>query len=1249
MFWEHDDWSILDADETADALETIRAGLPAHERDAFAMYDAPDDSHAFDDGHLQVRSIRVRRLGFYPDHWLYELGVSPEAAGFADRYESARAFVVLAPVDAAGAPPAEAGAPPPPHRRPALVGQADALVAVLLDWSSGVIHQLNQRAGLRLAPDGRVDRQLSLEYLDFFVSFIGGGPDLREPFLLLDGGTLAEPAGIPQQQASLSPIEQAIGEHSRGGAEIRRRPRWDFIPESASSTDDFDWTEPSGTGPATVPTQFSVPDATKPSSASESGSATVLDPTTAIRPIHVGEQRSESERVVLPFEAFVLYENEIFEARFELSCMADGTTAVSMIDDERLASADPALLRYQADQFDARGIRLLLLLKPRTEITVAGFLAKLRKAAAASALSPAAWVENVRVSGDVNLQLLAVDGPLRVRDVEFMGRVVLDECRRGASVVLERCRIARSLEARNCVIDGDLVLRSTVVLGATADVDPLPPAVCLEGLRLTGGLDAQQMAVLGEFAAPHADIGGKAALCGMHQARRFDRELAGVTIPNATVSAGVDLSPHEAFEAMTRRFSRTRIEGKVVLVGLRAPQVDMRGTACQAVDLSWARIDGLVDLSTRDPLPYAIGNRQMRVIVQSGVDLRGAHAREVRLLGAWVKDGDLSMIDAEIEGNLFARPSIPPAYRTRICRAVNLSSARVRGDTDFDGACIGGALVMRTGSFGRLFMGMHPSIMAREGEVRLDWFHAEVGRIEIVGISGLGTIGLAGVRVGEGVLIEHVESRGDVRFYSPHHRLQPAFDELKKEAVKHIKDHALDCQLNALSTTCSASVCGDVEMRCLVTGGHIDLTNLEVIGGSVRLNDARIGTDLFARRSWMRGIDPTRLQAAHCSLALECSEVDLDNARVGGDAILSGMELRAAGGKGRFVGRGLQVGGKLEFQASGVCMATIEGRIDLTGASAAELRLPDTTALGAQQAPVTLERGRFGKLCIAQPIPRLDLGGIEVANWELGPDHTQPPQGAPAAHNHVDGVIRILKKSGFDRSVWIGVESRLRNLAQARDADRVFREMKHREPVGALRAIPKFFSRWLYGYGTRVAPAIGLWLLLSLALFAMLRQTDNVKVSDNVLLQLGGQCRTVQERAAIGSSAAVAGGAGPGSAAGAASALPAKCAAYFAAIDATAAPSIEITAAQLVAAGAQSGYDLGDAALLSLRYAIPFIGAFGDPDWVPTEQAPARIGTARTVPVDVGVAPSILAAVVLLVNALLLSFAAAFVAKRWLR
>jgi hypothetical protein len=1295
MFWEHEDWSLLDAGELADALATIRAGLPAHDRDAFELHDAPDDSHALDDGHLQVRSIRVRRLRFYADHWLYELGLSPEATGLASRYESARAFVVLSPSDASEAPPPQVGAPQPPHRRPALATRDAAVSAVLLDWTAGVIFQLNERGRMRLAPDGRFDRQLALDYLDFFVSFIASD-NSREPFLLLHGGTLAQPAGIPRRRASLPAFEQAIGEQLLDGKPFERPRRYAYIPENPSATDEPDLrcidspTDSDRASHQAGGAEASGVASTAPTSPDPAGSGRpAFDPAAiVIDGVHVSEE--DPERTALGFTAALLYENTIFKALFEISCEPNQAAQIRMLGDEPLVAADPALLQYQVDRLDARGIRLLLLLKPRAEVAAAEFLAQLRRAAATNALSPAAWVENLRVTGDVNFQLLGASGPVRVRDVEFMGRVVLDECRRDASVVFERCRFARSLDARNASIDGDLVLRGSTVLGVVAQGDPLYPSICLAGLRLTGDLDGQQLAVDGEFNAPNADITGRGNLRGIDLRLRRGSEQFGMSMRNAAVKAGLDLSPYVGRDAVGQKIARSRVEGTIDLVGLHALEVDLRGAACAALDLSYAQLEGLLNLSAFDPALDSIGamgNRLMRAIVYGYVDLRCARVREVFLSGANIA-GELMMVGTEIERNLFAQPNGPLGYRCRIGGSATLSSARIQGDADFDGAQIAGNFEMRTGSLGRLFMSMCPVVLACGDSLRLDYFQAEVGRVEVIGVTGLGSIGLAGILVRghrndlAAVLIEHVESRGDIRFYwGLRERTMfanaraVAHEQLKAQARRRAAANDPDAaamptepgvQREASARTCSATVVGSIEMRRIITGGHIDLTNLKVVGGSVRLNDARIGTDLFARRSWLRGkdflvgkdrcADPAAREEAPCSLALECSGLDLDNAHVEGDAFLSGVELRAdEDGDGRFRGRGLVVGGLLEFFGGAACMARIEGGIDLAGASAAHLSLPGvsalcappasgTSALHATQGRVVLERCRLGKLHIDHPIPRLDLTGIQVANWKLG---TPGPHGEA---NDVDSKIAILSQMDpMDRSVWIGVESELRNEARVREADRVYREMKHREPVGALRAIPKFFSRWLYGYGTRVAPAVALWLLLSLALFAMLRQPDNVKVSDNVLLQLGGQCRTVQERAATAGGAAIGRGAVGSAAAAPANTLPAKCATYFAAIDGTTAPSIEITAAQLVAAGAQSGYDFGDAMLLSLRYAIPFIGAFGDPDWVPAEQPPARIGTAAAVPVDVGLAPSILAAVVLLVNSLLLSFAAAFVAKRWLR
>ncbi len=1283
MFWEHEDWSPLEAGELADALAMIRAGLPAHDGDAFALHDGRDDAHAAETGQLRVRAIRVRRLRFYPDHWLYELDLSPEATGLASRYESARAFVVVAPADAGEAPPPQVGMPLPPHRRPALAGRDEAVSSVLLDWTAGVIFQLNERARIRLAPEGRFDRQHTLEYLDFFVSFIVS-ENSRDPFLLLGGGTLAQPAGIPRRRAALPAFEQAIGEDLLDGKPFERPKRYSYIPENPAATDDpdiacietaYEIDESSRSGGDEAAPPAGPQGATEGRPPAPEASAGDVDPArVAIPGIEVGAEHPD--RTAIGCAATLLYESTIFEAAFEVSCDAGHAIQVRMLSDRPLTPADPALLQFQVDRLDARGIRLLLLSRPRTEVTAAAFLAQLRRATATSALSPAAWVENLRVAGDVNFQLFGAAGPIRVRDVEFMGRVVLDECRRDASVVFERCRFARSLDGRNASIDGDLVLRGSTVLGVVARGDPLYPSLGLAGLRLTGDLDAQQLGIDGEFSAPNMKVAGRGNLRGIDLRLRRSSEQTGLSLRNAEVTAGLDLSPHLGRDAVGQKVTRSRVEGTIDLAGLHALEVDMRGAACAAVDFSYARLDGLLNLSAFDPaLDHigAIGNRLMRAIVYGFIDLRCARVREVFLSGAHIA-GELLMVGTEIEGNLFAQPNGPSGYRCRIGGGATLSSARIQGDADFDGAQIAGSLEMRTGSLGRFFMSTCPVVLACGDTLRLDYFNAEVGRLELIGVTGLGSIGLAGIRVrgrNDGmaaVLIEHVESHGDIRFYWGL-RERTMFANAQAAAQAHLDARHRraagantapgpaprpEVQREISARTCAAAVGGSIEMRRIITGGHIDLTNVKVAAGSVRLNDARIGTDLFARRSWLRGkafllgkdrcADPgTTPEAAQCDLALECSGLDLDNAQIAGDAFLSGLELRAdEHGDGRFRGRGLVVGGLLEFFGGAACMARIEGGIDLAGASAAHLSLPGERALcgahgaaagaTATQGRVVLERCRLGKLHIDLPIPRLDLTGIAVANWKLG---------TPGAHgeaNDVDGKIAILAQMDpMDRSVWIGVESELRNEARVREADRVYREMKHREPVGALRAIPKFFSRWLYGYGTRVAPAVLLWLALSLALFSMLREPENVKVSDSVLLQLGTQCRVAQERA----------GAGPG--AGVPAAPPPKCAAYFAAIDGSVAPSIEITAAGLAAAGAHSGYDAGDALLLSLRYAIPFIGAFGDPDWVPAEQSQARLGAAGAAPVDLGLAPSILAALALLVNSLVLSFAAAFVAKRWLR
>lgn len=151
MFWELDDWIVVDANERSYALETLKQALPKHECATFAL--AEPDTRGSNHRGLPVQAIRTRKLRFYPDDWLYELDISCTAAGFGARYESARAFVVLHATNKSNTASTEVDAALPPHRR----SQSDARTgdhasAVRLDWTSGTIHQLNKQFEMQLAP-----------------------------------------------------------------------------------------------------------------------------------------------------------------------------------------------------------------------------------------------------------------------------------------------------------------------------------------------------------------------------------------------------------------------------------------------------------------------------------------------------------------------------------------------------------------------------------------------------------------------------------------------------------------------------------------------------------------------------------------------------------------------------------------------------------------------------------------------------------------------------------------------------------------------------------------------------------------------------------------------------------------------------------------------------------------------------------------------------------------------------------------
>jgi hypothetical protein len=481
-------------------------------------------------------------------------------------------------------------------------------------------------------------------------------------------------------------------------------------------------------------------------------------------------------------------------------------------------------------------------------------------------------------------------------------------------------------------------------------------------------------------------------------------------------------------------------------------------------------------------------------------------------------------------------------------------------------------------------------------------------------------------------------------------------------------------------------IAGDADFRAISVGGTMDVSHVQVrnlactgadVDGDVLGSNLACGSDAIFVHATVGGIVMPRASLKRLLLGGACVRggVDAHNSTIevalSCDSFLEGGELRLCEIGGKVTLSGARIG-VLQFNATqsdapGCGIDMLGGSLrrlvvwsgaDLPGAKLGyvlldgvagleKVRMKDAKML---QGHVTLRgidctgaveidsRGMreldlansvIRQLRVSDPVPKLNLSGISVREWRLGDvpdddDDAPAAQGAAVAsakpvasdEHEVDDAIRIFRcMSPLDRSVWVALETDLRNQGRPAEASRVYRAMKQEERsprrhlLNPSRRALSWLSWLLYGHGTRVWPGMLLWAALCLLLVLVLRVPDNVKLSQGAMLQLGSQCNRV---------------------AATATSLP-KCMSLDLLASRVGGPVPELTARRLDEAGAPSGYGERDALMLALHYAVPFIG-FDDSEWTPVDGTPA-----------------VLAALILGANTLLLSFAAAFVTRRWLR
>jgi hypothetical protein len=1067
------------------------------------IYPAPQ--HPTPDTGLGVTSVWRRALDFYPDGWaLYRFACLvediPELAG----YESpAFAFAIIGPI-----------------------GQPNH--CVLLDWTSTPLSRLNRQLGLDLAPlEPRAVRQ----YLIFFCTFLGGNPDARDvtaPFLLpqdsswFDWDDALEDLEVVAQRSGL---QRFMSTTETNRADVFDLPE---LREADAASEEIGTVAATRASPAdsnqvkrqAVDAALRVHAGTPKRIADDASD----NPVVATNP-ETPEARLDTEHHIesvdpssliedrwhMKYEALVWYGDTLFWALFEV--VGDGT--VSMIRDKPIPGAVALPVPRWEVQRVQRGIRLLCRQMKREIVSASELLRRADTPIEPQSVLPVRSAYNVnRLRG-----LRVRDGlesartfkrPIKLHDVEFTHDVILDDAVFESSLEMLGCRFLRRLSACDATVKGALRLNGSRIDGAISllskvwdSTDDLArrrprPVVDLSGLKAERGLFADRVTAFGSVKAERIRVGGALQARGLQVYHRpgVPEGDSSLNLSYSQIDGPLDLSGYVARQREPGGRQRTILGAPATLVGIRADECDLRGV--------WVK--GVVDLAScdiRGPLKLGVvgvgGNEEFwRSRIEGFLNFARGKMRVIELSGCEVL-GDLSFVELQLTGSLFGR--LAGRFRTRIAGDVVGSGAKVSGDIDLMGAWIGGQIVFTTGSIGRLNADVdawaEPQAGSPSALPRL--CPTEASAILLQDLSVDASMHLIGIRLrggqdvlGDGGVTAHgVRVGGGLRFW----RGGMSADLLRRK-MRQLSQQGLQISEVGMETTVAAvraDITGGLDLRGIRVGSTIDLSRAR-ISGEVRMNNARIDGNL-------------RVHSEGDTASCTADHFNADNARIGGDADLRGLEVV----NGDLEAHDIEVAGQLvlatphtEIRAltAGNAHAVVaRGRLDLEGTKAARLVL--SSANVGQNVPenhpkaaITLARCRLGQLTITgfestpptyrrrsdTRFPRvINLQAIDVGDWEVHPETESLP------------LLRATLPRWFDGRNFVDVEQRLAKIGKKRKANQIYQQMTKQ---GASSRWARFWNFWNFifsGNGTHPEWMFG-WLLLTLVpVVAMLANPANVE------------------------------------------------------------------------------------------------------------------------------------------------------------
>jgi hypothetical protein len=497
------------------------------------------------------------------------------------------------------------------------------------------------------------------------------------------------------------------------------------------------------------------------------------------------------------------------------------------------------------------------------------------------------------------------------------------------------------------------------------------------------------------------------------------------------------------------------------------------------VSLRMARIDGSVNL------------------------YRSTVRGNVNLLALWVRN-DLNLTFATIGGfvNAFRRAGEESLKRPNslfVGGNLLLSGATI-SLIELRGAQISGEVLALTGRFGRLSLtlGLEPD------QNQTNQFQPKPCRIGSLNFSAVSvdeSLDLSGLQV-----VQETNPTAPTKATITHSQIGRNFMFFLPDTRQVLQDRwgskdaqALDVTINWNDITpcnCHSDISGPLNLKANTVGGDLDLRNVGV-AGDIYLNDTSVGLDLH-----MGYRNESDEQPRITGLETSCANLNGEKLCCDGDFFLTGLVARE-----KVSLRGAKVKGNLLFQyfdddpklaperegaqeSSSRCQggsvtahAQLKGNLDLAEVEVGDLALSVKNLVSNEAV--------------------IDLSKISYVRWKANdPDDKRDDD------ENVQGNIDVLKRMHpFDRSVWIELETNLRNEGRDRDADRLYRAMRAKQrgdsklrlkdltskPQGIwewiLRAWASFkdFIALLFGYGTRTFWPIkvsALLLILSTCIFS---------------------------------------------------------------------------------------------------------------------------------------------------------------------